>query len=123
MYANHDRGSTLMEALIALVLTAILLNGVGYLSTRATATHTEQQLLSIAIAQMQESLRTDDICTTAPTISLPDGSTLTALAQGCDTIDVTINGHIVTDVPTPLGLSVTADVLGGQVVVGGTWRH
>lgn len=123
MYAKNARGSTLMEALIALILIAILLNGAGYLATRATSSHTDQQLLSIAITQMRASLRNDDICTTAPVVELPNGNTLPTLAQGCDTTTATIGGHIITDVPTPLGLSVESDLLGGQVVVGGTWRR
>lgn len=123
MYAKYEHGNTLMEALIALVLIGILVNGVGYLSSRATASYTEQQLLTIAITQMRSSLLAGDICTEAPTIELPNDVSLTTTVQGCDTTDATINGHVISNIPTPLGISVNSDLLGGQVVVGGTWRQ
>ncbi len=123
MYDSNERGSALIEALIAISLVIILLNGSGYLSSRAIASHTQQQLLNIAIAQMRASIRSDDICAQAPTIELPNNITLTATAQGCDATTVTINGLVISNVPTPTGLSVDSEILGGQVVVGGTWRN
>lgn len=123
MYVDKARGNALIEALIAMILVVILLNGAGYLSSRAIASHTDQQLLNMAITQMRTSIRNDDICANAPTIELPNNVILTATAQGCDDTTVTINGHVISNVPSPTGLSVDSEILGGQVVVGGTWRH
>lgn len=123
MYVDTARGSALIEALIAMILVVILLNGSGYLSSRAIASHTEQQLLNMAIAQMRASIRSEDICANAPIIDLPNNITLTTTAQGCDDTTVTINGLVIPNVPTPTGLSVDSEILGGLVVVGGTWRH
>ncbi len=122
MYADTERGSAIIEALVSMTLVALLLNGAGYLSTRAIASHTDQQLLNMAIAQMRASIRSDDICTNAPTIELPNNIVLATVAQGCDETTVTIDGHDIANVPTPTGLSVDSEILGGQVVVGGTWR-
>ncbi len=123
MYADKTRGSAIVEALVSMILVAILLNGAGYLSSRAIASHTDQQLLDMAIAQMRASISNDDICANAPTVVLPNNVILTTTAQGCDETTMTIAGHKITNVPTPLGLSVDSDILGGQVVVGGTWRN
>ena len=70
---------------------------------------------------MQTAIRTTDICATTPTVILPGNVTLTASVQGCAMVSATINGTIINNVPTPYGLSVTSPLLGGQVVVGGTW--
>lgn len=123
MYVDTERGSALIEALVSMILVAILLNGAGYLSSRAIAFHTDQQLLDMAIAQMRASIRNEDICANAPTIELPSNITLIATAQGCDETTVTINGHDIHNMFTPSGLSVDSEILGGQVVVGGTWRN
>ena len=123
MYSDTERGSAILEALVSMALVALVLNGAGYLSSRAIASHTDQQLLNMAIAQMRASIRSEDICADAPTIELPNNIILTTTVQGCDEMTVTIDGHQISNVPTPTGLSVDSELLGGQVVVGGTWRH
>lgn len=122
MSIKYQRGTSLIEVLIALILVSILVNGAMHLTTRATAVHTEQQLLTMAISQMQDALTRHDICTNPPTITLPGITPITADVQGCDTTSVTIDGTTISNIPTPVGLSINEPLLGGQVVVGGTWR-
>ena len=123
MYSRNSRGSAMFEALVAMIIIAIVLNGASFLTSRAIASNTDQQLLNIAITQMRASIRSTDICASPPTIELPNNIVLTTTAQGCDTTTITINGRAISNVPTPPGLSVDSELLGGQVVVGGTWRH
>lgn len=121
MFSNRQSGTSLIEVLIALVLVSILVNGALHLTTRATALHTEQQLLTMAIAQMQDALTNDDICTVDPVITLPNDVTITTTVfQGCATITVDIEGEPI-NIPTPVGLRANHASLGGEVVVGGTW--
>ena len=122
MYSNSQRGTSLIEALIAMLLIALVGSGAIHLTNRATASHTDQQLLTIAITQMRSALKTPDICTTPPVIQLPNNVSLTAQVQGCSTTTATVGGVAINNIQTPLTLSVTSDLLGGQVVVGGTWR-
>ena len=121
MSYNSQKGTSITEALIAVVLVALLTKGAAYLTTRATASHTDQQLLSLAINQMNYALESNSVCSAAPIIELPNNISLTSEVQGCDTTSATINGMVIDNVATPPILSVTSDLLGGQVVVGGTW--
>jgi len=129
MYAKYYRtsekqtGSSLIEVLIATALVGIMLHGAATLATRAASTSTDQQQITIAVEQMRTALLDPDVCTTPPTIVLPEGTVLTAEVQGCNTTSITIGGATVTNVPSPVRLSVTSRLLGGQVVVGGTWDH
>ena len=121
--AEKQTGSSLIEVLIATALVGIMLHGAATLTTRAAAISTDQQLITIAIEQMRTSLLDPNICTTAPDITLPDGTVLTTVVQGCDTTQAMVGNVIITGIPSPLRLSVTSDLLGGQVVVGGTWDY
>ena len=123
MYSNSQQGTSLIEALIAMILISLVGSGAIHLTNRATASHTDQQLLTMAITQMRAALNTPNVCTTPPVIQLPNNVSLTTQVQGCGTTSVTIGvGGGAINVQSPLTLSVTSDLLGGQVVVGGTWR-
>lgn len=118
---NKETGGSLIEVLIATALVGILLHGAATLVTRATSSNTDQQLLNIAITQLRSSLLRDDLCVTPPTIELPGGVTLTADVQGCSPTSVVIGGETIDNVVQPIRLAVDSDLLGGRVVVGGTW--
>jgi len=124
---EKQTGSSLIEVLIATALVGIMLHGAATLTTRAAATSTDQQLITIAVEQMRTHLLDPGICTTPPTINIPDGTTngmnIVATVQGCDTTTVSIDNVTLNNVPSPLRLSVTSPLFGGQVVVGGTWDY
>lgn len=124
MSINSERGTSLIEALIALILVSILVQGALHLTSRATSVHTEQQMLTIALSQMRAAITSESICDPDPImIQLPGNVSLPAQVQGCDTTTVTIDGTPISNIPTPVGISIDSPLLGGQVVVGGTWRN
>ena len=124
---KKQQGDFLVEAVIGLVLVSVLIQGVLFVTSRTSAVRSTQRLQEMAVQQMRAALMqnlsgTIDICSTAPIINLPNSVTITAQVQGCNTTTTAqINGATVTGVPRPIALSVTSDLLGGQVVVGGTW--
>lgn len=120
---ESQRGSSLVEVFVALLLVSLIGKGAVQLTTKATATFTDLQLLELSVNQLRSSLiMNHDICTNAPVVILPGNISITADVQGCDTTTTaTIDGVTVAHIPKPISLSVTSDLLGGQVVVGGTW--
>lgn len=112
-----------------MILIALTGSGAIHLTNRATSSYTDQQLLNMALTQMNAALHSQDVCTTAPVIQLPNNVSLTATVQGCAVITTTISlvatnpptTGVSVNVPTPPVLSVNSPLLGGQVVVGGTW--
>jgi len=115
--SKKQRGTSIIEAVIALILVAIISSGAVFLSARASDAQ---------------------VCSVAPTIRLPNNVTLTGpddvQVQGCGgTIIATIEGVSVT-VPEPLRISLCppsatpssacdGELLGGQIVVGGAWKN
>lgn len=134
---NQQRGSSLVEAIVALLLLAFVSKGAIYLSSRASAAQGEIRLQEMALVQLRSELIENGrrtICATdpptTPEIFLP-GITLADEidVRGCDqTITATIlaegepssSSKDIT-VPAPIVLSVTHPSIGGQMVVGGTW--
>ena len=102
--------------------------GAVYLTTRATATQTTQQMLNMAVSQLRSRLiENNNICVLAPVIPdavrLPNNVSLTAQVQGCESeATVSIDGINIPGVPRPITLRVDSPLLGGEVVVGGTWN-
>ena len=124
---KRQRGDFLVEAVIGLILVSIIRQGMLLIASRTAKAQTNLSLQEIAVNQMRAALMQNrsgsiDICGSAPVISLPNAVSITAEVQGCGTYaTVEINGTSVSDVPNPIRLSVTHALLGGQVVVGGTW--
>lgn len=125
---SHQKGVSLIEALIAVLLVGLMSQGAVYLTTRATATQTTQQMLNMAVSQLRSRLiENNNICVLAPVIPdavrLPNNVSLTAQVQGCESeATVSIDGINILGVPRPITLRVDSPLLGGEVVVGGTWN-
>jgi len=126
---KRQRGTSIVEAIITLVLVAILASGAIFVSSKSAAQQGELRVQEIAVSQIRSALINNgtggvDICTTPPIVTLPNGEVLTAPyieVQGCNsTITATVNGADVT-VPEPLRISINHASVGGQMVVGGTW--
>ncbi len=133
---KKQNGDFLIEALIGMVLLAIIGLGIVHTSSRATVVQRNMYLQEIAInslrtALLQHRTGTIDVCNNPPTIKFPIafGSNPTtdipAEQQGCTTTsDVTFGsaGAPAVTVARPIVLSVLSnDLLGGRVVVGGSW--
>ena len=120
---DKQTGTGLIEAMIAVFLVALLSKGAVYLTARASSLQSDSRVQEIAIQQMRDSLtNNENVCTTAPIITLPNNEVVTAAVQGCGVMTTaTINGVLISQVPVPISLSVDTQSLGGQVVVGGTW--
>ncbi len=117
----------MIEALISMVLMSIISLGMVHVTSKASNAQRDSQMQEIVVNQLRAALIKNkmgsvDICSTAPTVQLPNNVTLTASVQGCDgTTTAVINSVTINDVPKPISLSVTSDLIGGQIVVGGTW--
>jgi len=130
-HLKSQRGSSLIEALIALIMIALIGKGAIYLTNRATAASTDQLLLSMAVTQMRAALTNPAICTTPPgtppaAVTLPNNPLLPITVQGCNviidaTIDIASTGEVtIGNIPAPIRLSIDDPIVGGLVVVGGT---
>ena len=126
---KRQRGTSIVEAIITLVLVAILASGAIFVSSKSAAQQGEQRVQEIAVSQIRSALINNgtggvNICTTTPVIQLPNDVVLSAphiQVQGCNsTITATVNGTNVT-VPEPLRILINHASVGGQMVVGGTW--
>lgn len=124
---KNQRGDFLLESLIGMVLMAIIGMGIVHISSKANVAQHDMRMQEIVTNQMRAFLIKNkmgavDICTTAPTIQLPNDETLTTQVQGCDsTTSADIGGITVTNIPRPISLSVDSAKVGGKIVVGGTW--
>lgn len=129
MPIKSQKGSSIVEAVIAMILLSIIAQRAVFLSSRAAATQGEKRVQEIVVHQMRSALLQNgslgnDICMNPPVIQLPNNNSVTAQVQGCaQTTEATIDGSIVSGIPQPISLSVTSDAAGGQVVVGGTWTQ
>ena len=126
---KRQTGTSIVEAIITLVLVAILASGAIFVSSKSAAQQGELRVQEIAVSQIRSALINNgtggiNICTTPPIVNLPNGVVLAAPfieVQGCgSTITATVNGTSVT-VPEPLRISIDHPSVGGQMVVGGTW--
>lgn len=124
---QKQRGDFLIESLVGMVLMGIVGMGVVHIASRVSVNQQDMRLQEIAVNQVRAALmnhRTglNNVCSpTPPVITLPNNEATEVEVHGCGTtIDASIGGNIVPDVPRPLIVSVKSPSL-GQVVVGGTW--
>ena len=125
-----QRGSSLIEAVVALVLLSLVTQGAVTMTARASASQGELRVQEIALTQMREMLIANksgsiDLCApgSLPAVQLPE-TAVTPDIQGCgETMSFKIDGTTIDNIAAPLVVSVTNDAIGGQIVVGGTWRN
>ena len=117
-----------MESILALAMISIVTQGAVSTTSRVSASQGELRVQEIALAQMKAMLVANrsgsiNLCdaNALPDLQLPQNISVTPEVQGCnETMYYKINGTTF-EAPVPLVLSVTSDVLGGQIVIGGTW--
>lgn len=122
---TSQRGDILIEALIGLVLMAIVAVGVTTITSKVAKGKREMSVQDLAISQLQELLikngnGTVNLCDNTPeTITLPD-ETITVKATGCSAVAATINGVAFTDLKPPIVLSAKSSKPdGAEYTVGG----
>lgn len=121
--AANQRGDMLIEALIGLVLMAIVAVGVTTITSKVEKGKREMSVQDLAISQLQELLVKNgtgaiNLCdSTDETITLPD-ETITVVATGCARVAATVNGVALTDLKQPIVLSATTSN-GATYTVGG----
>ncbi|HNG59097.1 MAG TPA: hypothetical protein PKZ52_04675 [Cellvibrionaceae bacterium] len=121
---KFQRGDMLIEALIGLVLMAIVAVGVTTITSKVEKGKREMSVQDLAVSQLQELLVKNgngsiNLCDSTPeTITLPD-ETITVAASGCTTVSATINGVAFTDLKQPIVLSATSSKNGAKYTVGG----
>lgn len=128
---TKQRGDFLLEALIGMVLMAIVSMGVVYVTSKASVSQKDMQVQEIAIAQLRHRLQSGvDLCAANQTITLPGGATAPITTQGCDgaapaTLTAVIEGFSIAGVPSPVVMSASLgaeDCDSCRVVVGGKWQ-
>ncbi|UVE17291.1 hypothetical protein NVV93_17180 [Pseudomonas sp. LS44] len=121
----------MIEALIGMLLMAIVGLGLVYTSSRVAVSQKDMNLQNLAISQMRDLLQrngsgTLDLCASAPSIQLPNPLTLRVTVSGCNS-NLAASVGKATDsarkslvgIQGPLVLSVSDPSLGGEVRVGG----
>lgn len=132
---RQQRGISLIEALISLLIVSIAVAGSLYMVGRANTTKAQSSLQEIAIHTLRQKLMSNDginlTACTATAITIPNGAGGTqtlpvTVESGCDSADLaTIAvGGVATNIDGVRGrisLSVDSDaLLGGKVQVGGS---
>ena len=114
---NYQKGSTLLEALVALVLTSIIALGGALSIGKIMKAHRQSKIQQIAVNQLRVLLQSgSSLCgtTPAPTITINNQSLNVTVT--CTNQATTVKGANVTITKTVL--SVTDSSLGGEVKVG-----
>lgn len=128
---RKQRGDFLLEALIGMVLMAIVSMGVVYATSKASVSQRDMQVQEIAIAHLRARLQSGvDLCAANQSISLPGGVTAAVETQGCDgaspaSLTAQIGDATITGVPSPVVMSASLgafDCEECKVVVGGKWQ-
>ena len=114
---NYQKGSTLLEALVALVLTSIIALGGALSIGKIMKAHRQSNIQQIAVNKLRVLLQSgSSLCgiTPAPNITINNQSLNVTVT--CANQATTVNGANVTITKTVL--SVTDSSLGGEVKVG-----
>ncbi|MEY4589509.1 MAG: hypothetical protein RL497_1585 [Pseudomonadota bacterium] len=130
-FKNHhgsprlQAGDFLIEAIIGLVLMAIIAVGVTTITSKVEVGKRQMSVQDLAVSQLRELLvnhgnGTVNLCDSTPeTITLPD-ATLTVTATGCNTTTGTVNGTTLSGLKQPIVLSAGTDTgTYGRFTVGG----
>lgn len=114
---NYQKGSTLLEALVALVLTSIIALGGALSIGKIMKAHRQSNIQQIAVNKLRVLLQSgSSLCgiTPAPNITINNQSLNVTVT--CTNQATTVKGANVTITKTVL--SVTDSALGGEVRVG-----
>ncbi|MHA3050645.1 prepilin-type N-terminal cleavage/methylation domain-containing protein [Acinetobacter sp. ANC 4639] len=115
-----QKGSTLLEALVALLLTSIIALGGAVSIGKILQAHRQSNIQQIAVSQLRVLLQSgSSLCTTTSTPTISVNNTTLNVSVTCTEKSITVNGGTAVTIKKPV-LSVTDDSLGGEVKVGET---
>jgi Tfp pilus assembly protein PilV len=122
--ARRQRGSTLLEALTAVVITGIIGAGTAGIAARIAVGQHELRVEGLAVAQLRQMLNNsgEGLCGSASSIALP-GGTSAAMTVACDatppqlTVQPSVNdpaapATVTVNAVRPVTASVRLDALG-----------
>ena len=114
---NYQKGSTLLEALVALVLTSIIALGGALSIGKIMKAHRQSNIQQIAVNQLRVLLQSgSSLCGTTPAPTNTINNQSLNVTVTCTNQATTVKGANVTITKTVL--SVTDSSLGGEVKVG-----
>ncbi|MEN6671223.1 prepilin-type N-terminal cleavage/methylation domain-containing protein [Psychrobacter sp. B38] len=130
---KNQAGVGLLEALIAVVLSSIVILGAVYSTSRMLASQQQNNLQYIIINELSSKLQMAtteqkaDWCAgnSKPTITLPKENAATDITVNCGTVDIKVVGN--TSNPTyqttfteqqPISFDIQVPTLGGKITVG-----
>ena len=114
---NYQKGSTLLEALVALVLTSIIALGGALSIGKIMKAHRQSNIQQIAVNQLRVLLQSgSSLCGTTPAPSITINNQSLNVTVTCTNQATTVKGANVNITKTVL--SVTDNTLGGEVKVG-----
>ncbi|KAA8733283.1 prepilin-type cleavage/methylation domain-containing protein [Acinetobacter qingfengensis] len=131
---QYQQGVGLLEAMIAVLLSSILILGISYGMGRILTNQKQSNLQYIVVNQLRAKLQTATPAqktkwcagTEQPTITLPDQTTVLTITVTCPSVSVTVtsptnnNANATISIQQPIKFSVQSDLLGGELVVGET---
>ena len=138
--ANQE-GVGLLEALVAVALSAIVILGAVYSTSRILVSQQENNLHYIVVNDLSSKMQAATVAQkeswcngdTKPTITLPNAASATDITVSCSDVSVKVKDgnstgtSIVTSIPTktftekqPMVFTVNVPALGGDVTVGET---
>lgn len=132
---SKQRGDFLLEALVGMVLMAIISMGVVFVTSKASVAQRDMQVQEIAVNQMRSRLQSgNNLCAANQTLALPGNGAVAVATRGCDgttqkalTATVKLNDvpkGSVGEVRSPVIMSANVGAAGCancDVVVGGEW--
>lgn len=114
---NYQKGSTLFEALIALVLTSIIALGGALSIGKIMQAHRQSNIQQIAVNQLRMLLQSgSSLCGTTPAPNITINNKSLNVTVTCTNQATTVKGENFNITKTVL--SVTDSTLGGEVKVG-----
>ncbi|GAA4999770.1 hypothetical protein GCM10023206_00940 [Acinetobacter puyangensis] len=132
MIRQYQKGVGLLEALVAVLLSSIVILGAAYSTGRILANQKQTNMQYIVINELRTKLQTattaekKDWCdgTGIPTITLPGESTTQNITVTCASVNVTVNSTASNNktiaMTQPIKFEIESALLGGKLTVGET---
>lgn len=129
----NQTGVGLLEALIAVVLSSIVILGAVYSTSRMLVSQQQNNLQYIIVNELSSKLQTATVeqregwCSgdSKPTITLPKESASTDITVTCSTVEIEVTGNTANPTPNttfteqqPIMFEINVPSLGGNITVG-----
>lgn len=129
---RYQHGVGMLEAMIAVLLSSIVILGVSYGMGRVLTSQKQTNLQYVVVNELRAKLQTatpdqkTKWCNGSeiPTITLPKETSALDIAVVCPSFDITINSptnnnaNATISIQQPIKFTVTSPLLGGDLIVG-----